>query len=680
MFYCSLQAAARRCGLLVLLGVGAPAADGDHTPELLEKKNHSKMNKGVAAKDIGVVAPLSSSRSSSLQEQNSRPPSQYSSEQERNSSSHDAEGSVRYTLPPGAYRVHGPAYVDEDNIFADNIQGGTTDEVLPLQEAEVELAPVCPEAWTVEDDVQVSVLIEHDEENTERDNNDEENIDEERGDEGSKGGNRDEETGKTHISARKRSVCIMIILLMIAAVVIIPTTIIKVNARDPETSGPGEPSNTSSLLASCRLSARLLPSEGRNEKQFGYYIDLANNTALVGAPAAGKDRSGAAYIFSHDVDSGKWVEEAILTPDGGGESRSEFGVHVSLDETGNTAVVAADQANDGTGAVFVFERLNGTARWSQTANLVPQTSESNSTEFLAPGMQFGDSVDIDHDTIVVGATFPASDSGRGAVYVFERSLSNRSQWDQTAKLTSEEDEGTNARFGRSLQLKGDTMIVGADKDGTNGRNSGAAFIFSRRQEVNSDIATPWIKEGKLVAKDGGPYQYFGYEVDINRSGDKVVISSWKDGAIVSNSTAEKDGKSTQIGAAYVFSRRAQDDTTDLVWFEDAKLVAEDGEAKDRFGNDVAISSDGDSILVGSYHDDERSGSAYFFRQGGGDGDSTWSQQKKLLDESALANDLFGFHVVLDDNQALIGKLGESNEIGIAAGAVYVVNDVSSCFQ
>ena len=161
-----------------------------------------------------------------------------------------------------------------------------------------------------------------------------------------------------------------------------------------------------------------------------------------------------------------------------------------------------------------------------------------------------------------------------------------------------------------------------------------------------------------------------------------MISSWKDGAIVSNSTAEKDGKTTQIGAAYVFSRRAQNATnvtSDLVWFEDAKLVAEDGEAKDRFGNDVAISSDGDTILVGSYHDDERSGSAYFFRQGGGDGDSSWSQEKKLLDESAIANDLFGFHVVLDGNKALIGKLGESNEIGIAAGAVYVVNDVSSCF-
>ena len=387
------------------------------------------MNKGTAAKDIGEVAASFSSHNSSSQERNSRPPgspySQHSSEQEQNSSSHDAEGSVRYTLPPGAYRVHGPAYVDDDNIFADNIQGETTDEVLPLQEAEVELAPMCPEAWTVEDDVQVSVLIEHGEENTERDNNDEENIDEEKGDEGSKGENRDEQTEKTHMSARKRSVCIMILLLMIAVVVIIPTTIIKVNARDPETPAPGELSNTSSLLASCRLSARLLPSDGRNEKQFGYYIDLANNTALVGAPAAGKDRSGAAYIFSHDVDSGKWIEEAILSPDGGGESRSEFGVHLALDETGNTAVVAADQANDGTGVVFVFERLNGTEMWVQTAKLVPQTSESNSTEFLAPGMQFGDSVDIDRDTIVVGATFPASDSGRGAVYAFERNLSNR---------------------------------------------------------------------------------------------------------------------------------------------------------------------------------------------------------------------------------------------------------------
>jgi hypothetical protein len=72
---------------------------------------------------------------------------------------------------------------------------------------------------------------------------------------------------------------------------------------------------------------------------------------------------------------------------------------------------------------------------------------------------------------------------------------------------------------------------------------------------------------------------------------------------------------------------------------------------------------------------------YFFHQGSGDGDSSsWSQQVKLLDENALANDLFGSQVVLDGNKALIGKVGESNKNGISAGAVYVVNDVSSCFQ
>ena len=549
----------------------------------------------------------------------------------------------------------------------------------PLQEAEVELAPVCPEAWAVEDSVHVSVRIEEGEENKE--GSDVENNVENRDDE-------DEESNDTHISVRKRSVYIMIVLVLlaIAAVIIIPTTIIKVsqkrqddNTTDQETPAE-EPPPASSFLASCRLSARLLPSEGRNQEKFGYYIDMSNNTVLVGAPAAGKDRKGAAYIFSHDVVSGEWTEEAILTPEGDVESRSEFGVNLALDETGNTAVVAADQENDGTGAVYVFERLNGAeSSWIQTAKLVPQTSEKNSTLF--PGMQFGDSVDIDRDTIVVGATFPQSDSDRGTVYVFERSPSNRSQWDQTAILTSEEDEDTNARFGQSVQLKGGTMIVGADKDGTNGQNSGAAFIFSRRYELNNDTATPWIKEGKLVAKDGGPYRYFGYEVDIDRSGDKVVISSFKDGAIVSNSTAEKDGKSTQIGAAYVFARKVQNDTTSElpVWIEEAKLAAEDGEPKDRFGNDVAIN--GDTILVGSYHNDERSGSVYFFHQGSGDSDSSsWSQQVKLLDENALANDLFGFQVVLDGNKALIGKVGESNENGYLAGAVYVVNDVSSCFQ
>ncbi|KAL7454666.1 hypothetical protein ACHAWC_006289, partial [Mediolabrus comicus] len=455
---------------------------------------NSKTVKEIAA------APSSSSRTrnSSDQERNSQSSltgdnnniNSDSSEQGR------AEASVVISLPPGAYRVHGPDYSTiqirgiveecEQIISAHDDQGqGNTAEVPPLQEAEVELAPVCPEAWAVEDSVHVSVRIEEDEENNVVENRDKD----------------DEESKDTHISVRKIYVYIMIVLVLlaIAEVIIIPTTITKVNQKrqgdnttDQETPAEEPSSPASSLLASCRLSARLLPSEGRNQEQFGYYIDMSNNTVLVGAPAAGKDKSGAAYIFSHDVDSGDWTEEAVLTPEGDGQSRSEFGVHLALDETGKTAVVAADQENDGTGAVYVFERLSGAeSSWVQTAKLVPQTSEKNLTLF--PGMQFGDSVDIDGDTIVVGATFPNSDSDRGAVYVFERSLSNRSQWDQSAILTSEEGEDTNARFGRSVQLKEGIMIVGADKDGTNGQNSGAAFIFSRRYELNNDTAaTPWI--------------------------------------------------------------------------------------------------------------------------------------------------------------------------------------------
>ncbi len=393
---------------------------------------NSKTVKEIAA------APSSSSRTrnSSDQERNSRS-SLTGDNNDINSNSSEqgsAEASAARSLPPGAYRVHGPDYsmiqirgiVEEcEQIISAHDDQGNTAEVPPLQEAEVELTPVCPEAWVVEDSVHVSVRIEEDEENKEESDveNNVENRDEE------------EESEKTHISVRKRSIYIVLILLAIAAVVIIPTTIIKVNkkqrqddnARDyPETPAE-EPSPAPSLLASCRLSARLLPSEGRNQDQFGYYIDMSNNTVLVGAPAAGKDRSGAAYVFSHDVDSGEWTEEALLTPEGGGERRSEFGVHLALDETGNIAVVAADQENDGTGAVYVFEHLNGAESWVQTAKLVPQTSEKNSTLF--PGMQFGDSVDIDRDTIVVGATFPISDSDRGAVYVFERSPSNRSQWE-----------------------------------------------------------------------------------------------------------------------------------------------------------------------------------------------------------------------------------------------------------
>ncbi|MEM7516540.1 MAG: hypothetical protein AAF368_06425, partial [Planctomycetota bacterium] len=79
------------------------------------------------------------------------------------------------------------------------------------------------------------------------------------------------------------------------------------------------------------------------------------------------------------------------------------------------------------------------------------------------GQRFGSSVDIDGDRILVGASFeyelaPAG----GAAYVFERTGSS---WNQTAKIF-DDNPGFARFFGSNVELDGDHALIGADD--TNG--------------------------------------------------------------------------------------------------------------------------------------------------------------------------------------------------------------------
>ena len=156
-------------------------------------------------------------------------------------------------------------------------------------------------------------------------------------------------------------------------------------------------------------------------------------------------------------------------------------------------------------------------------------------------------------------------------------------------------------------------------------------------------------------------------VDVDESGRTVAVSSWKYGEKVEEEDASKH-VNKQSGAVYVFSNDGDE------WRQEARIVATDAEEGDRFGRDVSISGDGGTLLVGAYHDDERSGSAYLFRRGG---DGGWAHSPKIQDADSTANELFGSHVALD-GKALIGKPGDSNDNGVASGAVYVVESLDQC--
>jgi hypothetical protein len=122
-----------------------------------------------------------------------------------------------------------------------------------------------------------------------------------------------------------------------------------------------------------------------------------------------------------------------------------------------------------------------------------------------------------------------------------------------------------------------------------------------------------------------------------------------------------DDNGADSGSAYVFAR---DETG---WNQQAKLTAIDGAAGDWFGESASV--DGDTAIVGAFGDDDNgtdSGSAYIFVRNG----TTWSQQAKLTPNDGAANDYFGISVAVHGDIAIIGAYGDDG-YGTYSGSAYV---------
>ncbi len=342
-------------------------------------------------------------------------------------------------------------------------------------------------------------------------------------------------------------------------------------------------------------------------------------------------------------------------------------------ENSNASGVNGDQSNDSTtnaGAVYVFTR-SGT-EWRQQAYLKASNTDSNDL--------FGLSLAISGDTLVVGTRSEDSNATgvngdqsdnsavqAGAAYVFTRS---GAVWSQQAYLKASNTD-TNDRFGFSVAISGDTLVVGADGEdsnatGINGGQSnnsagdaGAAYVFTRD-------GTKWSQQAYLKASNSDGNDFFGHAVAI--SGDTLVV-----GANGEHSSAtgvngdENDNSAEGAGAAYVFTRSGTQ------WSQQAYLKASNNDILDQFGFSVTIS--GDTVVVSADLEDSNAtgingdqsdnslvgaGAAYVFTRSG----TQWSQQAYLKASNTGAGDDFGGAMAISGDTLLVGAYPEdSNATG-----------------
>lgn len=95
----------------------------------------------------------------------------------------------------------------------------------------------------------------------------------------------------------------------------------------------------------------------------------------------------------------------------------------------------------------------------------------------------------------------------------------------------------------------------------------------------------------------------------------------------------------------------------------AKIVPTDVTGNDNFGYSVALSGDGNTIIIGAFQHDTAKGSAYIYIRNG----NTWIFQSKLLPIDNTYGDYFGVSVSLsyDGNTAIIGAHGDDSVKGSA---------------
>lgn len=381
---------------------------------------------------------------------------------------------------------------------------------------------------------------------------------------------------------------------------------------------------------------KLVASDGMPSDRFGISVAVSGDTALVGAPIEDGER-GAAYVFTRT--EGGWVEQAKLAASDG-RSLRKFGFSVALSGDtavvgGSTAVIAgSDYHADRTpGSAYVFKRVGDT--WIEQAKLTAPEPDG------ATGDDFGSSVAVSGDTVVVGAR---GIGVGGAAYVFVRA---GGAWPQQAKLTAS-DAAVGDNFGASVAVSGDTAVVGARGDDVGfNRDQGSVYVFARDGVL-------WSQEMNLAASDGADGDNFGSSV--GASAETVVVGAVND---------DVNGKGNQ-GSAYVFARAGG------AWPQQAHLTAGDGAGGDEFGRSAAVS--GDTVVLGAQRhttgNNAQQGSAYLFTRHG----TTWPERTKLVASDGGAADLFGVSVAISRGTAVIGA-GFHN---VHRGAAYVWEDPTRC--
>ena len=303
------------------------------------------------------------------------------------------------------------------------------------------------------------------------------------------------------------------------------------------------------------------------------------NIVAIGAPddsVGGTAAAGSVRVFVADKYQ---LRLTAPTP----AANAKFGQSVAVG--GGLIVVGAAQN------AYVYDE-DGTL----VATLSPRTDTSGTTPNVPTG--YGSSVAIDDNasTIVVGSTGGhLSVAANGAAYIFTKPTTGwvNADTDAAVAVTSTvagNDAGK--MVGSPVVISGDgsTVAIGAplrDRNGSGDDKEGGVLVFVKPN-------TGWAAAAAATATlrtdgtDSFAGARTGSSVDINADGSLIVASQAGDYAVTKDDWA---------GAAFVFTQPTGGWTG--IVSNPVKLSDSDSANGDQFGHAVAISDDGETVVVGN---------------------------------------------------------------------------------
>lgn len=208
-----------------------------------------------------------------------------------------------------------------------------------------------------------------------------------------------------------------------------------------------------SALSGVQL-AKLLPSDGGLNHNFGESVDLDGGVVAVGAHGAGF-LAGSAYLF--DVSTGAQLHKVLPNDT---HANMFFGQSVALD--GGVLLVGAWADSiffDHSGSAYLFDVATG----AQLTKLVPSDGHDRD--------HFGFSVALDAGVAAIGAD-EDDDSAfdAGSAYLYDVASGTL----MTKVLAS--DGAVGDAFGSAIAIEGGVVVVGAPRDDDLGDSSGSAYL------------------------------------------------------------------------------------------------------------------------------------------------------------------------------------------------------------